>query len=263
MPLPPLMITGTPAWADEVAAHMDGTMQTLRYADVAPADYITRLADDGAALILVNGDTADWRFWATSLRASPATRRIPVVVVAVDAAVREQAGNASVQLAVAPADLLGQLPGLLLGLARVMPPETLARLDDQCAGPLPAEGRHAIEKFNASEFFEQHELFEAMWRAEPGPVRNLYQGVLQVGVAYYQILRGNQSGALKMLLRSLQWLALLPDVCQGIDVAALKADSARVRAELERVGAEGLDQFDRSLLRPVQWVEDWIDRVSE
>ncbi len=255
MTLPPLIITGSPGWADEVAAQMDGAMQTLRYADVAPSDYTTRLADDGAALILVDGDADGWRFYATSLRVSAATRRIPVVVVSASAAIRQQAASAAVQLAVAPADLLDQLPGLLLGMARIMPPETRTRLDDQCAEPLPAEGRRAIEKFNASEFFEQHELFEAMWRAEPGPVRSLYQGVLQVGVAYYQIVRGNPSGALKMLLRSLQWLAPLPDVCQGVDVAALKADSARVRAELERVGADGLDQFDRTLLKPVRLLD--------
>jgi predicted metal-dependent hydrolase len=254
--LPTLIITGSPSWAEAVTRRMDGAMATLRYDDVAPVDYITRLADDGAALILVNGDADDWRFYATSLRTSPATRRIPVVAVADKADVRAQADRANVQLAVASADLLGQLPGLLLGMARIMTPEARMQLDDQCADPLPDEGRHAIEKFNASEFFEQHELFEAMWRAEPGPVRNLYQGVLQVGVAYYQVQRGNASGALKMLLRSLQWLTPLPDVCRGIDVAALKADSARVRAELERLGPDGLDQLDRSLLRPVRFIEE-------
>ena len=76
---------------------------------------------------------------------------------------------------------------------------------------------------------------------EPGPVRQLYQGVLQVGIAYYQITRGNGRGALKMLLRSIQWLAPLPDVCQGINVAQLRADAAAVRAELERVGEDGID----------------------
>jgi hypothetical protein len=55
-------------------------------------------------------------------------------------------------------------------------------------------------------------------------------------------------------LRSIQWLALLPDTCQGIDVAQLRADAARVRAELERVGETGIASFDRTLLKPVQKV---------
>jgi hypothetical protein len=39
-----------------------------------------------------------------------------------------------------------------------------------------------------------------------------------------------------------------------VDVAQLKADAARVRAELERVG-DNLADFDMTLLKPVQRVE--------
>jgi len=85
-------------------------------------------------------------------------------------------------------------------------------------------------------------------------VRDLYQAILQVGVAYYQITRGNHRGALKMLLRSLQWLAPLPDVCRGVDVAGLRADAARVRAALAGLDPAEIGRFDRSLLRPVRLV---------
>jgi len=57
-----------------------------------------------------------------------------------------------------------------------------------------------------------------------------------------------------MLQRSVQWLMILPDVCQGIDVAQLRQDSFKVRAELERLGEERLDELDRSLLKDVQIV---------
>ena len=69
---------------------------------------------------------------------------------------------------------------------------------------------------------------------------------------YYQLERGNFRGALKMLQRSVQWLHPLPDACQGIDVAALRRDSYAVRAELQRLGPQRLDEFDRSLLKPLQ-----------
>ena len=134
-------------------------------------------------------------------------------------------------------------------------PAQIAELDRQCEESLPAGAVEAVQKFNAGLYHEQHDEFEALWMREPGPVRQLYQGVLQVGIAYYQITRGNGRGALKMLLRTTQWLAPLPDVCQGINVAQLRADAAAVRAELARVGVEGIAEFDKSLLKPVQIVE--------
>jgi hypothetical protein len=129
-------------------------------------------------------------------------------------------------------------------------------LKAQCDDPLPPEAVEAVKKFNSGEFYKQHDLFEALWMAEERPIRDLYRAVLQVGIAYYQATLGNQRGSHKMLLRSLQWLALLPDVCQGIDIATLRADAARVRAELERVGEDGMASFDTSLLKPVRMKEE-------
>jgi hypothetical protein len=85
-------------------------------------------------------------------------------------------------------------------------------------------------------------------------VRDLYRAILQVGVAYYQVTRGNLRGARKMLLRSIQWLALLPDVCQGVDVAQLRHDANAVRAELDRVGDDGRQSFNIDLLKGVRQV---------
>jgi predicted metal-dependent hydrolase len=109
--------------------------------------------------------------------------------------------------------------------ARVPDPALLDELDCQCDEPLPPRGVEGVAKFNAGEYYRQHDLFEAQWVETQGPVRDLYRAILQVGVAYYQIERGNYRGALKMLLRSVQWLAILPDVCQGVDVQQLRADS--------------------------------------
>ncbi len=85
----------------------------------------------------------------------------------------------------------------------------------------------AIEQFNNGEYFEQHETLERMWRAEAGPVRELYQGILQIGVGFYHLQRGNHTGALHLLERGLQRLAPLAPVCLGIDVARLIAETER------------------------------------
>jgi hypothetical protein len=109
----------------------------------------------------------------------------------------------------------------------------------------------AILKFNAGEYYTQHDLLEALWRDDPRPVRDLYRAILQVGIGYYQITRGNRRGAIKMLRRADRWLAHLPDVCQGVDVAALRTDAAAAHAALMQMTDDQIGYFDRTLLRPV------------
>jgi predicted metal-dependent hydrolase len=50
--------------------------------------------------------------------------------------------------------------------------------------------RQGIAQFNAGHYFECHETLEALWRSETRPVRDLYQGILQVGwIAYRRYAR--------------------------------------------------------------------------
>jgi len=124
---------------------------------------------------------------------------------------------------------------------------------DDCLAPLPPAALAGIRLFNAGEYFEAHEQLEAAWRAEPGPIRNLYQGILQIAVAYLHITRDNYQGAIKVYGRALKWLDKLPDVCQGVDVAQLKRDAADVFAEVQRLGPQRLAAFDRSLFKPIRF----------
>jgi hypothetical protein len=249
-----VVIAGTPVWAEDAARILtEKGFVPARY--TGRTRYVARLADDNAAMVLV-GDGNGWRFWAVTPKTSPATRRIPIVMVTNDPEVREAALLGGANLVVAPDELLAELPTLLEDLARVPDPAMLASLEAQCDDPLPPEAIEAVRRFNSGEYYKQHDLFEALWMEEDRPIRDLYRAVLQVGIAYYQATLGNQRGAHKMLLRSLQWLALLPDMCQGIDIAALRADAARVRAELELVGEDGMASFDYSLLKPVRMVKD-------
>ncbi len=148
-------------------------------------------------------------------------------------------------------DLETQLIAVVGKMARRMAPDQIEALNCACGEDLPPRAREAVEQFNAGEYYHQHDLFEAEWMAETGPVRELYRAVLQVGVAYYHITRGNYRGALRMLQRSVQWLAILPDVCQGIDVRQLREDAARVRAVLETAGS-----YDPALLQPLRMMDN-------
>jgi hypothetical protein len=89
-----------------------------------------------------------------------------------------------------------------------------------------------LRKFNAGAYFEAHEDLEAAWLAERGALRDLYQGILQLGVACYHLERGNNAGALKVVQRSRERLALFPDEVLGIDVGRIREDAARLEAYL-------------------------------
>ncbi len=247
-----LVIAGQPLWITEIQTKLSADYRLLNYSK--RASYIARLADDRAALILVNGDDPHWRFWTTTPKTSPATRRVPIVLVTDKPEVRREAFLAGADLHLAPDELVAQLKTLVKDYARVPDPKLMEQLDCECQEALPPLALEGVQKFNAGEYYPQHDLFEAQWVKTPGPVRDLYRAVLQVGVAYYQIERGNYRGAMKMLLRSVQWLAILPDVCQGIDVKQLREDSYRIRAELECLKPEEIAQFDRSLLKPLHIV---------
>ena len=99
---------------------------------------------------------------------------------------------------------------------------------------LPVDVERGIALINRGEYFEAHEVLEAAWRAEPGPIRELYRGLLQAAVAAYHLERGNWRGAWKVAGRALHHLAPWPEVVLGIDVAALRRDVAALRTLAQR-----------------------------
>ena len=124
-------------------------------------------------------------------------------------------------------------------------------LEQTCQAPLPELARQGLQLYNQGEYFEAHEVLEAAWRQDQTPGRELYQGILQVGIAYLQIERGNYRGALKMFLRARRWLDPLPDQCRGVQVAQLRQDAQRAQAALKALGRERMAEFDRAFFRPV------------
>lgn len=101
--------------------------------------------------------------------------------------------------------------------------------------PAPPELYHGLEQFNRGEFFECHETLEALWLSERGAGRGLYQGILQVGVGFYHLLRGNRTGTLRLLDRGIVRLERFMPERQGIDVASLVRDARRWRRAIARM----------------------------
>ena len=106
-----------------------------------------------------------------------------------------------------------------------------------CGSPPPDALQRGITEFNDGAYFACHETLEALWLAERGPVRRLYQGVLQVAVALHQLERGNRNGARSMLAKALAHLAACPAPCLGVDVTALREDARRLAQSLVREDA--------------------------
>src|ERR1700731_3622612 len=95
-----------------------------------------------------------------------------------------------------------------------------------CDEPPPALLREGIAQFNRGEYFEQHETLELLWRAERRDVRYLYQGILQIGVAFHHLRKLNHHGTVYMLTRGSRYLAPFAPRCQNVDVEALLRDAA-------------------------------------
>lgn len=121
-----------------------------------------------------------------------------------------------------------------------------------CDEPAPAALLEAIAQFNRGEYFEQHETLELLWRAERRDIRCLYQGILQIGVAFHHLRKRNHHGTVYMLTRGSNYLRPFAPRCQRVDVRALLDAAAAALAEVERLGPDRLAEFDWRLAPQVR-----------
>ena len=122
-----------------------------------------------------------------------------------------------------------------------------------CADQPPPELIAGVAQFNAGQFYECHETLEAIWLREPGDIRRLYQGILQVGVAFYHLGRGNYRGATSLLETGITYLRAFGPECMGVEVQGLVDDSIAAYRELLRLGAERKAEFDPALTPVIEW----------
>lgn len=251
---PRIGLIGTANWLRDIAP----LLRAAGYAPVQisnPASFIDDLLDDYPVLLILDGDSANWRYFLNACKTEQATRRLPVIGVTHDPAqeadLRREGADVFLLQSQCATDLVPSVETHALRLD----PAVIETLRCQCEEELPPLARQGVAKFNKGAYYAQHDAFEEQWMHESGPVRNLYRVVLQVGVAYYHITRGNHAGGLKMLRRVEQWFARLPDTCQGIDVKQLRADAAEVRAALAKMDPDTIRDFDHTLLKPVPLVE--------
>ncbi|MBM4417449.1 MAG: DUF309 domain-containing protein [Chloroflexi bacterium] len=96
--------------------------------------------------------------------------------------------------------------------------------------PCHCERLHAAAiHFNAGEFFKCHELLEDLWREQRGPTRDVYRGILQIGIGYYHALRANRRGAINVMGYGVTRLSGVLNVDVGYDLTRLVDEASRDR----------------------------------
>jgi hypothetical protein len=241
-----IVLVGSEDFYDTFVAALDSTYALHHITQ--EGTYMQTLMEEQPVLILVEGTHEDWGRWTSTPKSSPATRRIPIVLLSDDEAQRQQSAKQGADAAL-PWTRIDPV-AVVETYARLPDPAIQQQLDSACDQPLPELAQQGIARFNEGEYYKQHDLLEELWMKTPGPERDLYQAILQVGVAYYQIERGNARGAQKMLQRAMQWLRKLPDVCQGVDVADLRRNAQNVQEMLAQPDFS-ISTFDVHSLKPV------------
>jgi uncharacterized protein len=119
--------------------------------------------------------------------------------------------------------------------------------------PTPAMVK-AFEQFNRGEYWEQHETLENVWRAEQdASVRNFYKGIIQVGVGFYHLTKGNYRGVMKVLARGINYLKPYAPECYGVEVARLIQEASMVYLRARELGPGRLGEIPRASLPQVHW----------
>jgi hypothetical protein len=216
-------------------------------------DQITSLQP--GLLIFDLADTSyPWREWIALIKSLPATRRISVICFGqhTDVDTLKMATKVGADLVVARSRFVSAMPDLIIQHIRTWDYEAITL---SCRQSLTLTALDGLIAFNGGDYFTAHEHLEDAWNDDDTVGRDVYKAVLQVAVAYLQIQRRNYRGAIKMFMRARQWLQPLPKVCQGIDIARLRADAEDIHKMIHELGPEGIDLFDLGLLRPVVYLE--------
>ena len=257
----------------ENAAHIAGfRMHLLERADALPGapspaaasgealsgssasllDWLSKLQP--ALLIFdIDSSTLPWELWIAALKSASATRRLPILCYGshVDIERSARARDVGADAVVGKGRFTQALPQLIQKYARTPDWQAIAA---GCAEAMSAIAQSGLQLFEAGNYFAAHEELEHAWKAEAGPGRELYRGLLQIAVACLQIERGNYNGAIKMFWRARQWLAPLSPACRGVNTPALRAAAAAVLEQVQQLGSARVAEANCSSLRPSAWL---------
>ena len=91
-----------------------------------------------------------------------------------------------------------------------------------------------VAAFNAGNFLEAHELWEATWNDSVGEEKRFVQGLVLLATGYLKLSSGQYRGALKLLTRGSQALNSFPPIYDGLQISAVVHASSALVHQLEK-----------------------------
>ncbi len=191
-----------------------------------------------------------WQRWIRILKTSAATRRIPVVAYGphVDEDALLMAGQSG-------ADEVFSRGKFNASFTKIFVRYLTKEVDHHgCDQELSSHALEGVRLHNAGSYFEAHEALEEAWLGAKNLEASLYRSLLQITVTHLHLQRGNYRGAVKMLLRLRQWIARLPALCRGVDMAALVDHTIQLENDLLEIHEEELSSFWEDGFEPIMFV---------
>jgi predicted metal-dependent hydrolase len=111
-------------------------------------------------------------------------------------------------------------------------------MENDCRKKPPLKLLEGIRQFNRGDYFDCHVTLEDIWMHEQGKIRDLYKGILQIGVALHHAKRSNLKGAIRLVSSGMELLSPFAPECMGIDVAHLLQSAGRFREELNQLASD-------------------------
>jgi predicted metal-dependent hydrolase len=126
--------------------------------------------------------------------------------------------------------------------------------EDEFAGMSHEELLHlGAERFNAGQYFEAHEAWEAVWLEAEREMRNFYQGLIQVAAAFVHLQRNEYPGTVRLLDEGLRKLRSYPPETLGVQLAPLIAQARTVQQRVIEVGEHRLREIDLRALPQIEF----------
>jgi predicted metal-dependent hydrolase len=102
--------------------------------------------------------------------------------------------------------------------------------------------------YNAGHYWHAHEAWEEVWLEAPTPLREFYQGLIQVTAAFVHVVRNEYPGSVRLLDAGIGKLARYGATREGVDLASFVEGARRARESLISLGEKHLPEFDRALI---------------
>ena len=166
----------------------------------------------------------------------------------------QPSGNDVGQRCVVPSEeLQGELPAATLraeAYCRAL--ERLSRCQIRSTGEVERAIEEAACLFNEGLFFEVHEVLEAVWLKQGERTRPLFQGLIQIAVAFHHLENRNLKGALSLLREG---GAKVRDYCPahfGLELEQFLKQTDTCYHSIESFGSDAFDRFDRRMIPQMQ-----------